>query len=105
MKSDVLDLIDQIVSLLKTCGWKDKAEWFQARRTALEKLKEDTSAFNAALKEVANILMGMGSFSDLPLTPVAGSSLTKEEARKLQWDLSLRLSKLIKNWNPRTHSE
>ena len=102
MKSDVLDLIDQIVSLLKTCGWKDRAEWFQTRRTALEKLKEDTSEFNGILKEIANILMGMGSFSDLPLAPVPGSSLTKEEARKLQWDLSLRLSELIKKRNPRT---
>ena len=103
MRSDVLDLIDQIVSLLITCGWKDKAEWFQAKRTALEQLKEDTSEFDGILKEVANILMGMGSFSDLPLVPVGGSSLTKEEARKLQWNLALRLSQLIKNRNPGTH--
>ena len=96
MKSDVLDIIDQIVSLLKTCDWKDKAEWFQTRRTALEQLKEDTSEFNGILKEIASILMGMGSFSDLPLGPTPGSSLTKEKVRNLQWDLSLRLSKLIK---------
>lgn len=46
-------------------------------------------------KEIQGILAGMGSFSDLPLSPSPESGLTREQARLRQWDLVSEIDEAI----------
>jgi hypothetical protein len=96
-KVKLLNVINQISTLLSSCGWKDKSDWFQQKRSALEPLEPDSIEFKAILKEIRDILVGMGSFSDLPMMPEKGSHLSRRQASTTQWDLATQLAELIAN--------
>lgn len=95
MKNELLNIIKDIITLLDQCNWLDKADWFREKYKILKKLNLGSSGFNQELRSIDAILTGMGSLSDLPLTPKKGVSLTKMQARKQQWDLVGELGDII----------
>lgn len=95
MKRHLLDLIGQAIALLDACGWPDKASWFREKQEVLTVLDENDENFKIELCSIKKILAGMGSFSDLPLYPKKGSSVTRTEARETQWKLTEELGDAI----------
>jgi hypothetical protein len=74
--------------LLRSCGWDDRADWIMSRRKTLETAPSSSPLFAEALHDLESILVGMGSFSDVPMYPKSGTRLTRKEALDLQWDLT-----------------
>ncbi len=96
MKQNLLATLKEIADLLMLCGWKDKAVWFLERANVLFDLEIGTPEFEKELNILANVLVGMGSFSDLPLYPKGKDGVTADELRTKQWDLTEKLGRLIK---------
>ena len=88
--------MEEIVRLLVLCGWDEKATWFRQKEARLRQLGEGSIAFKEELKELKNVIVGMGSFSDLPLYPKKDAGLTEQEARARQWDLTEELGNAIR---------
>lgn len=95
MKEALIKAINEIIELLEACNWPDKANWFKERLARIEVYGEDSKEFLKTIKEVQSIIAGMGSFSDLPLVPRKGTSMSKEEAARKQWELGNRLDAII----------
>jgi len=87
MIANLIKQIEEMIGLLKECGYKQKAEWLQIRRERIVAQKKSTQAVRSELLMIKDILSGMGSLSDLSMLPRASSCLTRDRARKLQWDL------------------
>ena len=81
MKSKLLITLTKIVSLLTECGYDEKARWFSQERVILQKLQPHSPEFFGRLGRLKEILVGMGSFSDLPLYPKPGSKWSIEQLR------------------------
>ena len=97
MRDDFVSTVDDVIRLLNECNEGGRAQWF-AERQAIMKASPTTSAeFQDAIAQVQDILVGMGSFSDLALTPRKHSALTREVAREQQWDLTERLGTLVRS--------
>ena len=96
MKKDVLKVVTDVAGLLSECGWREKADWFLEVGSRIHDLEDDSVEFLEELRSLSQILVGMGSFTDLPLIPVEGSTLTELEARARQWDLAEDLGRLIR---------
>jgi hypothetical protein len=88
MKENLIGIIKKIINLLEQCGYYEKSEWFKKKMEVFLKHSVESNPFQSELKEVKSIIGGMGSFSDLSMTPNEGSKLTKNEARKMQWELA-----------------
>ncbi len=97
MTDDLISTIDNVIQLLKECGETDRAKWFVERQAVVTAMPTASAEFQAAIHQVQDILVGMGSFSDLALTPRKHSTLTREMAREQQWDLTERLGTLIRS--------
>lgn len=97
MKQPILDTIASIMDLLTSYGFEDEARWFGDRKATLERETVDSSAFKSTLREIENILAGMGSFDDIPLNPPGNSGLTRHQARAKQTELADRLFNLIRD--------
>jgi hypothetical protein len=97
MKEDLLKIIRDIIKLLTTCGWKDKAEWFQDKERKIGELDIESQNFKKELINLKKILVGMGSLDDLPLYPDKGSGLSEEDARFKQTELVGKLGEVIGN--------
>lgn len=76
----------QVEALISQCGHADKAPWLAARRERL--INGTPDEMHTALNELARVIAGMGSLSDLHLTPDATSGMTVVEA-------NTRLSELL----------
>ncbi len=87
MKSKLLTTLAEIIGLLTSCGEMTRAEWFRQKLLVLEREASSSAGFQVVIGELRRILVGMGSLSDLSLTPVASSGLTRQEIRNLQWQL------------------
>lgn len=98
MKGRIIAILEEIVDLLRKCDWEEKADWFLEVREQLSVLEEDSAEFQSNLESLSAILAGMGSFSDLPLYPSEGSSLTDREARRRQWELAASLGEAIREF-------
>ena len=97
MKEDLLKIIRDIIQLLSTCGWKNKAEWFQDKEREIEKLDIESQKFRKELIKLKKLVAGMGSLDDLPLYPDRGSGMSEEEARFKQTELAGKLGEVIEN--------
>ena len=98
MMNDLLQTINSIIDLLQACGWDDRADWFIGKRNELtEHAASNHEAYKSILQEIRSVLAGQGSFTDLPLAPKPESPLTREEARKQQWDLAKKLDVCIQD--------
>lgn len=95
MKLELVKTVNEIIDLLKECNWQSKASWFEEKLDVINRNNEDTVDFISAIKAIKNIIAGMGSFTDLPLTPKKESKISKDEARKMQFDLAEELDALI----------
>jgi hypothetical protein len=82
-------------ALLAECGWEDRATWFREKRSKLEALAAAPDELRAELKSLRGVLVGMGSFSDLPMYPRDGSDLTVLDARNKQWELTERIGAAV----------
>lgn len=96
MKSNLENILDEMLQLLAECELFEKAEWFKKKKELITDLKEDTPELKNELEMLKRVLAGMGSFSDLPMIPKAGSKLTEDDAEKLQQKLTERLYQEIK---------
>jgi hypothetical protein len=95
MKDRVIEIMSSVVALLRACGEFKRAEWFLGRAETLRKEPPSSIHFRDTLIEIRGILGGMGSFSDLSLTPVSFAEFSPEEARHQQWQLTENLSLAI----------
>ena len=96
MKDEIVATVKRAERLLTECGWNDRAEWFRARRLSMETHAEASDDFKRIAREIGSVLVGMGSFSDVPMYPKEGSAITRGEALAEQWNLVEELGKLTK---------
>jgi len=82
--------------LLRACGWDNRAEWLASRRRVVESAPRTAPEFREALNDLQSVLVGMGSFSDVPMYPKPGAGLTRQEALNQQWDLTETLGAAIR---------
>lgn len=87
--------------LLRECGWDDRAEWLERRRKIVETKPPMRPEFREALTDIESVLVGMGSFSDVPMYPKPGARLTRQEAMNQQWDLTQTIGATIHQMIPR----
>jgi hypothetical protein len=81
--------------LLIECGWQDRAAWFKEKRSKVKSLAPASTEFREELKSLRGVLVRMGSFSDLPMHPRAGSDMTVLDAQNQQWELTERIGALV----------
>lgn len=91
MKKNLIDTVEAIATLLALCSLDDQADWFRAKGATLRVERIDSPKFQEELRDIKRIIAGMGSFTDLSLTPGIGSGLNREEARLRQWELAEQL--------------
>ena len=94
MKDELAKLIQMAIELLTDCGWKEKAKWFSELKNAIKNSHLGSNELNECLTELDNVLSGMGSFSDLPLSDKTGK-MSEREVKSLQWELVERLGSAI----------
>ncbi|MBV9071217.1 MAG: hypothetical protein JO093_14100 [Acidobacteria bacterium] len=87
MKKKLVETLRQIETLLRECGWDDRASWLAKRRNIIEHTSYRNDKFHDVLTELKSIIAGMGSLSDVPMYPKEGSSITAKEAFARHWDL------------------
>jgi hypothetical protein len=92
-QGSLVSALNDLISLLQACGESDQAAWAEERKSRAA-AAANGGALDAVKKEVRDVLAGMGSLSDLYLVPKPGSGLTKEEARRKQFELVDRLDEL-----------
>ena len=85
---NLIDALTDAEKLLIECGWEDRAAWFKEKRSKVESLAPASKEFREELEALRHVLVGMGSFSDVPMYPRAGSDMTALEARSRQWELT-----------------
>lgn len=96
MSTELLETIKAVAELLQLCGWEDRAAWFNTRLDRLRQLHDAGNAQSLeTLNEIKSVLSGQGSLTDLPLSPAPASGLSRDEARKRQWELAKRLDFLL----------
>ncbi|MFH1258519.1 MAG: hypothetical protein ABII74_01670 [Elusimicrobiota bacterium] len=95
MKKKLIQIIKEIINLLVDCNWQDKANWFKEKLEQIEQCDEKSDQYISILDEVQNIIAGMGSFTDLPMTPDKKSRLSEEQVHKKQWELANALDEII----------
>ena len=88
--------LNEAIELLLLCNCSDEAAWFEVKVQALCSPDLSQSARLEHLTKISRSLAGMGSFSDLALTPNADSGLTCEEATDRQWQLVPEISHAIR---------
>lgn len=99
MSNSIHDLLERASTLLNVCGWEDKASWFRERSLALARSRKGSEESVAILQDIDRAISGMGSFTDIPLTPRI-PSMSVQEARDEQWDLAEGLREAIEDLMP-----
>ena len=84
-----------VEALISRCGHADKAPWLATRREQLE--NGTPKEKQLALDELAGVIAGMGSLSDLPLSPDPNSRITAMDAQTRLLELLDELYVEIKN--------
>lgn len=91
----ILESLGKMEDLLRECSMSERADWIQGKRRELMILDPSSGQFRSLLTAIRDIIAGAGSFTDIPLVPKPGSSLTKDLARKQQWEIAERLDSAI----------
>ncbi len=91
----VQQIVLQVEALISRCGHADKAPWLATRREQLE--NGTPKEKQLALDELASVIAGMGSLSDLPLSLDPNSRITAMDARSRLLELLDELYVEIKN--------
>ncbi len=94
MNDSIYEILSKIEDLLRECGWDKEADWFQQRRAALRNSHPGSSAYLEVLQEIDRAIMGMGSFTDIPLIPKSKQT-TMHAAQNEQWELAEALANAI----------
>lgn len=95
MREKLFTTLCRVIDLLGICGEKNRAEWFGARLEILIREPSHSERFQQLIRELRGVLAGMGSFSDLSLSPSSDVELSRQEARDLQWQLIDELDEAI----------
>lgn len=94
MTERLIQLLARVKELLLNCGLSHRAEWFADLETNLKDVSIENEEMRKMLDKLDSVLGGMGSFTDIPLTPTV-NGLTVEQARDLQWELAEKIGKEI----------
>jgi hypothetical protein len=94
MTKRLIQLLSEVRELLLTCGLPDRAKWFYDFEVNLNDVSITKEKLCEILSKLDSILGGMGSFSDIPLTP-SGEKMTIQQARNLQWELAEKIGNEI----------
>ena len=86
MISEIISLIEEAAAFLDDCSLQTKANWFRERLSVLLDSSVTESAKRDALAEIRVILVGQGSFSDLPTSRC--KTLSEHDARNRLWELT-----------------
>jgi hypothetical protein len=96
MSAELHEILNAIIELLQLCGWEERATWFIAKQETLNQFPDlGDSRVQEAVSELRSVLAGQGSLTDLPLSPSPTSGLSRNDARKRQWELAKRLDALL----------
>ena len=93
MIDDLTALLTEAATLCESSGYTDQSKWFLDRVGIIT--SSGSSDLPTVLKEIKDMLAGMGSFSDLSLSPSPDSGMTREQARHRQWNLVSEIDKAI----------
>ena len=91
----ITQTIAEIVHLLRDCNYSQQADWFETRLTVLKTQEVSSEVSQIALRELKNVIAGMGSLSDLSMIPKDGCLLSREKANELKGSLSDQLDEQI----------
>jgi len=94
-KAKLIEALIDAEKLLIECGLADRAAWIKKKRANIGARAPGSHEFQKELKALRAVLVGMGSFSDLPMYPRAGSDMTILDARNKQWELTEKLGALM----------
>jgi hypothetical protein len=83
--TNLQQVMRRVEKLISMGGHADKAAWLATRREIIKNGFPDQ--IDKALNELARVIAGMGSLSDLSLAPSADSNLTAIEAQSLLLEL------------------
>ena len=96
MKESFQEALVSAENLLTQSGYTHFAKWFADRIERVSALQEKSDGLRQIALDVNNMLVGMGSFSDLSLEPLESSGLSLKEATDKQWDITARLGEITK---------
>jgi len=88
MKERLVSALGDVVELLLSCGLQSRADWFSLRLGVIRSSATSPEQLKITVREIRGIVAGMGSFTDLSLVPLKETGLTKDWARKKQWELA-----------------
>ena len=74
--------------------WGEEADWFAEATQTLASAEGRSREFRECLRKVRSVLVGMGSFMDIPLQSTSGN-LADQEQRDLQWKLAADIGEAI----------
>ncbi len=78
--------LEDVVDLLIEAGWEDEAEWYDDLRQGLLTLESSSPQFTELLVELEQSLLGMGTFTDIPLDSKVAEA-TEKVALATDYDL------------------
>ena len=83
-------IIVDLVTLLAQYGYHAEAQWLDEKRTEFV-ATQDGNRRRETMKQLHKILAGMGSLSDIHLTPLESSGVSKAEANRKLFELIIEL--------------
>jgi hypothetical protein len=95
MKDELIKTIEEVVELLHLCGMGYHARPLVEISDVLSREPVESKVFQEELRRLGNMLGGMGSLTDLSLVPEDEKAMSREDARKKQWELADALCELI----------
>ena len=95
MQQEMLAALQRAERLLSECGWEVRPEWLRVRRQKLQCLSDSSDEFKNIARAIDKVLVGMGSFSDVPMYPKSDSSMTRAQARAEHRAVTIELGRLL----------
>lgn len=95
MKQEIVKTLGAMAELLSSCGWTDQAIRLKAAMTRISSKRTSRADVASAVTDLKKVIAGQGSFTDIPLSPLPGCHLSREELRCRQWALAVKLDELL----------
>ncbi|MDH5190282.1 MAG: hypothetical protein OEW89_03425 [Gammaproteobacteria bacterium] len=94
IKENILDTLIEITNLLDLCNIRDVSDLFRKDIDIIRDVDFNSDEGVTKLKNLKSKMVGMGSFTDIPLYPPESSSFSREDLEKKQLDLANKILEL-----------
>ncbi len=95
MKNELLIQLQRLLDLFEQCDLRHQGEKLRSLIAAIADQSEGTEAWRISVGTLRENLGGMGSISDVPVYPKAGSALTTSEAAEMLWEIVTNIDALF----------